>query len=81
MIASDSQCASLHVIANIAVQKLGGELGDYSLVHPDAHVNCGQFTNDIVPTTGKIDYPCSAERSGKEPAGPVRILLSKGKRI
>ncbi len=42
------------VIANIAVQKLGGELGDYSLVHPNDHVNCGQSTNDIVPTAGKM---------------------------
>ena len=42
------------VIANIAVQKLGGELGDYKLVHPNDHVNCGQSTNDIVPTAGKM---------------------------
>lgn len=42
------------VIANIAVQKLGGTLGDYKLVHPNDHVNCGQSTNDIVPTAGKM---------------------------
>ena len=42
------------VIANIAAQKLGGTLGDYSLVHPNDHVNCGQSTNDIVPTAGKL---------------------------
>ena len=42
------------VIANIAVKKLGGELGDYKLVHPNDHVNCGQSTNDIVPTAGKM---------------------------
>ena len=42
------------VIANIAVRKLGGELGDYKLVHPNDHVNCGQSTNDIVPTAGKM---------------------------
>lgn len=42
------------VIANIAIQKLGGKLGDYSLVHPNDHVNCGQSTNDIVPTAGKM---------------------------
>ncbi len=42
------------VIANIAIEKLGGELGDYSIVHPNDHVNCGQSTNDIVPTAGKM---------------------------
>lgn len=42
------------VIANVAVQKLGGSLGDYKLVHPNDHVNCGQSTNDIVPTAGKM---------------------------
>ena len=42
------------VIANIAIHRLGGNLGDYSLVHPNDHVNCGQSTNDIVPTAGKL---------------------------
>lgn len=42
------------VIANIAIEKLGGELGNYALVHPNDHVNCGQSTNDIVPTAGKL---------------------------
>ena len=42
------------VVANIAIEKLGGILGDYSLVHPNDHVNCGQSTNDIVPTAGKM---------------------------
>lgn len=38
----------------VAIRKLGGTLGDYSLVHPNDHVNCGQSTNDIVPTAGKM---------------------------
>ena len=42
------------VVANIAIRKLGGTLGDYSLVHPNDHVNCGQSTNDVVPTAGKM---------------------------
>ncbi len=42
------------VIANIAISRMGGELGDYSLIHPNDHVNCGQSTNDIVPTAGKL---------------------------
>ena len=42
------------VVANVAIAKLGGTLGEYSLVHPNDHVNCGQSTNDIVPTAGKL---------------------------
>jgi aspartate ammonia-lyase len=42
------------VIANIAIELLGGRKGDYSIVHPNDHVNCGQSTNDVIPTAGKI---------------------------
>lgn len=42
------------VVANIAIEKLGGKLGEYTLVHPNDHVNQGQSTNDIVPTAGKM---------------------------
>src|SRR6266487_2853015 len=38
------------VIANRAIEILGGELGDYSRVHPNDHVNYGQSTNDVFPT-------------------------------
>lgn len=38
------------VIANRAVEILGGELGDKSVVHPNDHVNKGQSSNDTFPT-------------------------------
>ena len=38
------------VIANRAVEILGGKLGDYNIVHPNDHVNYGQSTNDVFPT-------------------------------
>ncbi len=38
------------VIANRAIEILGGKLGDYNMVHPNDHVNYGQSTNDIFPT-------------------------------
>ena len=41
---------SNEVIANRAIEILGGELGDYSVVHPNDHVNYGQSTNDVFPT-------------------------------
>lgn len=38
------------VIANRAIELMGGTLGDYSLIHPNDHVNCAQSTNDVYPT-------------------------------
>lgn len=42
------------VIANIAIEYLGGTKGDYKIVHPNDHVNCAQSTNDAYPSAGKI---------------------------
>ncbi len=42
------------VIANRANEILGGKKGVYDLVHPNDHVNMGQSTNDVIPTSGKI---------------------------
>lgn len=42
------------VIANRASEILGGKKGDYSIVNPNDHVNCGQSTNDVIPTAGKM---------------------------
>ncbi len=42
------------VVANRAIEILGGQKGDYSIVHPNDHVNCGQSTNDVYPSAGKI---------------------------
>ena len=42
------------VIANRAAELLGGTRGDYSLVHPNDHVNMGQSTNDVFPTATRV---------------------------
>ncbi len=42
------------VLANRAIEMLGGTKGDYSIVHPNDHVNCGQSTNDAYPSAGKL---------------------------
>jgi fumarate hydratase class II len=39
------------VISNLATRQLGGKLGDRTIVHPNDHVNLGQSTNDVFPTT------------------------------
>lgn len=38
------------VIANRAVEILGGKRGDKSLLHPNDHVNMSQSSNDVIPT-------------------------------
>lgn len=42
------------VIANRANELLGGKRGDYSLCHPNDHVNFGQSTNDVFPTAMRL---------------------------
>ena len=42
------------VIANRAIEILGGKKGDYTVVHPNDHVNMSQSTNDVIPTAGKM---------------------------
>jgi len=44
------------VIANRAIELMGGEIGDYTIVHPNDHVNCGQSTNDVFPSCGRITF-------------------------
>lgn len=42
------------VIANRAIELLGGRKGDYSLVHPLDDVNLSQSTNDVYPTALRV---------------------------
>jgi aspartate ammonia-lyase len=42
------------VIANRAIRLLRGKLGDYKIVHPNDHVNYGQSTNDVFPTSMRL---------------------------
>ena len=42
------------VVANRAAEILGVARGDYSLVHPNDHVNMGQSTNDVFPTATRL---------------------------
>ena len=42
------------VIANRAIELLGGQKGDYSIVHPNDHVNRAQSTNDVIPPAAKM---------------------------
>jgi fumarate hydratase class II len=42
------------VIANRAIEMLGGEIGSKTPVHPNDHVNMGQSSNDTYPTAMHI---------------------------
>jgi aspartate ammonia-lyase len=42
------------VLANRAIELLGGEKGAYAVVHPLDHVNLGQSTNDVYPTALRV---------------------------
>ncbi|WP_143318556.1 aspartate ammonia-lyase [Clostridium sp. HBUAS56017] len=42
------------VIANRAIELLGGAKGEYDLVHPLNHVNMSQSTNDVYPSALRI---------------------------
>jgi aspartate ammonia-lyase len=42
------------VIANLALELLGRQKGDYKFLHPNEHVNMSQSTNDVYPTALKL---------------------------
>jgi fumarate hydratase, class II len=42
------------VIANRAIELLGGKLGSRTPVHPNDHVNLGQSSNDVIPTSIQV---------------------------
>ncbi|MCB0340583.1 MAG: class II fumarate hydratase, partial [Bdellovibrionales bacterium] len=51
------------VIANRAIQLLGGQLGDRSLIHPNDHVNMSQSSNDVIPTAIHVSAYLGAKKS------------------
>uniref|UniRef100_A0A1A9UKA4 fumarate hydratase n=1 Tax=Glossina austeni TaxID=7395 RepID=A0A1A9UKA4_GLOAU len=51
------------VIANIAIKKLGGNYGDYSIIHPNDHVNKSQSSNDVFPTAMHISAVVALKNS------------------
>ena len=67
------------VIANRAVEILGGKLGDYSKVHPNDHVNYGQSTNDVFPTGMRLATLLELEKLYPVLDSLVAALNRKGK--
>ena len=67
------------VIANRAIEILGGRKGDYSIVHPNDHVNRAQSTNDVIPTAAKITGAKLLKKAIVEVEHLNEALLSKQK--
>ena len=61
------------VIANRAIQMMGGKLGSKNPVHPNDHVNKSQSTNDVFPTAMHIAIALNA----KDKLLPSLKLLEK----
>lgn len=65
------------VIANRAIEILGGSKGDYVLVSPNNHVNMAQSTNDVIPTAIRITIIAKAKRAITELTGLADSLNGK----
>jgi len=61
------------IIANRAIEILGGKRGDASVVHPNDHVNMAQSTNDTIPTSIYI----SSYEAIRDDLIPALIKLQK----
>ena len=77
------------VIANRAIELLGGDKGDYSIVHPNDHVNMAQSTNDVCPTAIRIGSVLlgqklivslgNLERALSDKSGEFKNILKSGR--
>jgi fumarate hydratase class II len=77
------------VIANLANEALGGVRGQYSLIHPNDHVNMAQSTNDFIPTVIRVASVLKAQRllpviddlasALEEKAGEFDAVLKSGR--
>ncbi len=67
------------VIANRANQILGGGLGTYEHVNPNDHVNVGQSTNDVTPTSMRLAHLELTKTVCDELEGLADALAAKAK--
>jgi fumarate hydratase class II len=78
------------VIANRAIELLGGVRGSRSPVHPNDHVNLGQSSNDVIPTAIQVAAAVSIsedtitglrvlEHSLREKSGELWSVIKTGR--
>jgi len=51
------------ILANRAIELLGGKRGDYKIVSPNDHVNFGQSTNDVIPTSLRLSIVLASKNT------------------
>ncbi|MBI4577037.1 MAG: class II fumarate hydratase [Planctomycetes bacterium] len=66
------------VIANRAIQLLGGKVGTKAPVHPNDHVNLGQSSNDVIPSVAHV--AALATVRGETLPALVRLAVSLARR-
>jgi fumarate hydratase class II len=64
------------VIANRAIELMGGEIGSKDPVHPNDHVNAGQSSNDVFPTAVHLAAYESASAGLLPALGRLREALA-----
>ena len=77
------------VIANRASEILGHPIGHRDPVHPNDHVNCGQSSNDVIPTAlhiaNRLELPaavaalCALQRSFETKAAEFADIIKIGR--
>lgn len=67
------------VIANVAIVKMGGKPGDYTIVHPNNHVNMAQSSNDVIPTTIRLSVLFTLSPLKEELEGLIAVFRSKAR--
>ena len=66
------------VIANIVLEKMGKEKGDYTHCSPNDHINLSQSTNDAYPTAIKLALLQMNEKLVEKLASIVKSFRAKG---
>jgi aspartate ammonia-lyase len=66
------------VIANLALESMGLERGNYTAVHPNNHVNLSQSTNDVYPTAVKLALHSSIDELRQAMRALAEAFLRKG---
>jgi aspartate ammonia-lyase len=66
------------VIANVALELMGHQKGEYQYCHPNNHVNCSQSTNDAYPTAFRIALNNKLQSYRDALAGLADAFAAKG---
>ncbi|MGC8608545.1 MAG: aspartate ammonia-lyase [Thermoplasmata archaeon] len=69
------------VIANVALTLMGKNKGDYSVIHPNDHVNMSQSTNDVYPTVMRLTVSKKIKKIKDQLSDLVDSMNKKSKEL